>query len=54
MDAISIDDPPPFNAEDWISKKKDDSAIPYFICDSFTKAFAILAAQLKQLFPVFS
>jgi hypothetical protein len=29
-DTISIDDPPPFDAEDWIGKNKDYSAIPYF------------------------
>ena len=50
-DIISIDDPPSFDAEDWVSKKKDYSAVPYFICDVCTKAFAILAAQMKKLFP---
>jgi hypothetical protein len=50
-DIISIDDPPPFNVEDWIGKNKDYSAVPYFIRDACTKAFAIPVVQAKKLFP---
>ena len=46
-----MDDPPSFDAEDWITKKKDYFAIPYFVRDACTKAFAIPAAQMKKLFP---
>src|ERR1700692_4959254 len=50
-DIISIDDPPPFNVEDWIGKNKDYSAVPYFVRDACTKAFAIPVVQVKKLFP---
>ena len=50
-DIISIDDPPPFNVEDWIWKNKDYFAVPYFVCDACTKAFAIPVVQAKKLFP---
>lgn len=50
-DTISIDNPPAFNAEDWIGKNKDYSVVPYFVHDACTKAFTIPVAQAKKLFP---
>jgi hypothetical protein len=48
---ISIDDPHPFNAEDWIGQKKKYSKVPYFVREACSKAFAIPAAQVAKLFP---
>jgi len=50
-DPISIDEPPHFNAEDWIGQKKQYSTALYFIWDACLKAFAIPTTQVAKLFP---
>jgi hypothetical protein len=50
-DPISIDEPPHFNAEDWIGRKKQYSTAPYFVRDACLKAFAIPTTQVAKLFP---